>query len=174
MARLDARRALVVTIDVQDGFREYPGFADVAAGCRRLLAAARILGLPAIVSEQYPRGLGASAEELALDGEPVLQKVCFSAARAEGFDRQGRDLALLCGIEAHVCVEHTAVDLLAEGMQVHVVADACGSRHGVDRECALARMHDAGAVIETVESTLFALLDGAESEHFKAVQRLVI
>ncbi len=172
-ARIDPADTLLVTIDVQEAFRGYECFARVAEGCCRLLAGARAVQMAAVVSEQYPRGLGASAPELGIAGETVLAKTCFSAAAADGFDSGGRGHAILCGIETHVCVEHTARDLLGRGMGVHVVADACGSRHDVDGEWALVRLRDLGAVVETVESILFALFDGSGSPEFKQVQGLV-
>lgn len=172
-ARIDPRSTLLVTIDVQEAFRRYECFDRVAEGCRRLLAAAQIVGMDAVVSEQYPRGLGASAPELGVTDEPTLVKTCFSAASAEGFDAGANTTAILGGIETHVCVEHTARELLERGMAVHVVADACGSRHAADAEWALVRLRDAGAVVETVESVLFALFDGAGGEQFKQMQGLV-
>ncbi|HUA12292.1 MAG TPA: isochorismatase family protein [Solirubrobacteraceae bacterium] len=172
-ARIDPEETFLVAIDVQEAFRGYDCFAAVAENCRRLLAAARIVGMASVVSEQYPRGLGPSAPELGLEGETVIEKTCFSAASADGFDAGDRPVAVLCGIETHVCVEHTARELIERGLQLHVVADACGSRKQVDGDWALTRMRDAGAVIETVESVLFALFDGAGSDEFKQVQGLV-
>ena len=125
-------------------------------GCSRR---ARIVRMPAVVSEQYPRGLGASAPELGIAGETVLAKTCFSAAAADGFDSGGCAHAILCGIETHVCVEHTARDLLGRGVNVHVVADACGSRHEIDCRVGAARACvTRGAVVETVESVALRAL----------------
>jgi nicotinamidase-related amidase len=109
-----------------------------------------------------------------LDGEPTIEKTVFSAARAEGFDLQGREQAIVCGIEAHVCVSQTVHDLLDRGVQVHVPADAVGSRHIVDYERALERMGAAGAVISTVEAALFELLERAGTPEFKPIQKLII
>jgi nicotinamidase-related amidase len=167
-------RAALVVIDIQEGFRSYDCFEPVAAASATLLEAARILNVPAIVSEQYPRGLGATAPEVGLDGEPTIEKTVFSAARAEGFDLQGREQAIVCGIEAHVCVSQTVHDLLDRGVQVHVPADAVGSRHIVDYERALERMGAAGAVISTVEAALFELLERAGTPEFKPIQKLII
>jgi nicotinamidase-related amidase len=167
-------RAALVVIDIQEGFRSYDCFEPVAAASAKLLEAARILNVPAIVSEQYPRGLGATAPEVGLDGEPTIEKTVFSAARAEGFDLQGREQAIVCGIEAHVCVSQTVHDLLDRGVQVHVPADAVGSRHIVDYERALERMGAAGAVISTVEAALFELLERAGTPEFKPIQKLII
>jgi nicotinamidase-related amidase len=174
MSLLDRRRAGLVVIDVQEGFRAYDCFGGVAEACSKLVEAARILGLPALVSEQYPKGLGQTAPEVGLRDEPRLEKTVFSAARADGFDLAGREQALVCGIEAHVCVSQTVHDLLAQGIEVHVPADAVGSRHELDHERGLERMERAGAVVSSVEAALFELLGRAGTPEFKAVQKLII
>jgi nicotinamidase-related amidase len=178
MGLLQRDRAALVVVDVQEGFRPYGSFAGVAAACAKMLEAARILALPALVSEQYPKGLGHTAAEVGVQDEPTIEKSVFSAARADGFDqsqigRHGRQQAIVCGIEAHVCVSQTVHDLLAGGIEVHVPADAVGSRHDIDYECGLERMVRAGAVVTTVESALFELLERAGTPEFKAVQALV-
>jgi nicotinamidase-related amidase len=171
---LDRDRTTLVVIDVQEGFRSYDIFLNVAVSCGKLLQGARIMGLPTLVSEQYPKGLGHTAPEVGLQAEPVIEKTVFSAARAEGFELGSRNQALICGIETHVCVAQTVHDLLHRGVEVHVPADAVGSRHGLDHERALERMAHAGAVISTVEAMLFELLGGAGTPEFKEVQRLII
>jgi len=174
MALLRRERAALVVVDVQEGFRTYQSFESVARSCAKLLAAARILELPALVSEQYPKGLGASAPELGVAGERKLEKTVFSAARADGFDLGGRTQAIVCGIETHVCVSQTVHDLLDQGVEVHVPADAVGSRHALDYERGLERLERAGAVVSTVESALFELLGRAGTPEFKAVQKLIL
>ncbi len=174
MALLQRDNAALVVVDVQEGFRPYDSFAGVAAACAKLLAAARILGVPALVSEQYPKGLGHSAPELGIEHEPRIEKTVFSAVRADGFDLQEREQAIVCGIETHVCVSQTVHDLLDRGVEVHVPADAVGSRHEIDYERGLERLERAGAVVGTVESSLFELLERAGTPEFKAVQKLVL
>ncbi|MFI4989455.1 MAG: isochorismatase family protein [Solirubrobacterales bacterium] len=176
MALLQRDRAALVVVDVQEGFRPYASFADVAESCRRLLAGARILGMPALVSEQYPKGLGPTAPELGIgEGEEMMiEKTVFSAARADGFDLGGREQAIVCGIETHVCVSQTVHDLLGQGVEVHVPADAVGSRHQLDYERGLERLERAGAVVSTVESALFELLERAGTPEFKSVQKLIL
>jgi nicotinamidase-related amidase len=174
MSLLERERAALVVIDVQEGFRPYTVFERVAGSAAKLLAAARILGVPAIVSEQYPKGLGATAPEVGAQDEPRVEKSVFSAARADGFDLQGRGQVVVCGIETHVCVSQTVHDLLATGVEVHVPADAVGSRHELDHERGLARMQRAGAVVSSVEAALFELLERAGTPEFKAVQKLII
>lgn len=174
MSLLDRTRAALVVVDVQEGFRSYASFEDVARACAKLLRGARLLGLPALVSEQYPKGLGHTAHELGLEDEPRIEKTVFSAARAEGFDLQGRNQAIVCGIETHVCVSQTVHDLLGRGVEVHVPADAVGSRHELDYERGLQRLERAGAVVSTVESALFELLGDARAPEFRDVQRLIL
>jgi nicotinamidase-related amidase len=174
MGLLVRDRAALVVIDVQEGFRPYPVFAGVAEACAKLVQAARILDLPTLVSEQYPKGLGHTAPEVGLQDERPIEKTVFSAARAEGFDLAGAEQAIVCGIEAHVCVSQTVHDLLADGIEVHVPADAVGSRHDIDYQRGLERMERAGAVVSTVEAALFELLERAGTPEFKAVQKLIL
>ena len=174
MSLLERERAVLVVVDVQDGFRPYDSFAGVAESCAKLVQAARLLSLPAIVSEQYPKGLGHTAPEVGITDEPRIEKTVFSAARADGFELAGRDQAIVCGIEAHVCVSQTAHDLLSKGVEVHVPADAVASRFRLDYERALERLQRAGAVVSTVEAALFELLERAGTPEFKAVQKLIL
>lgn len=174
MSLLDRERTALIVVDVQEGFRPYASFAGVADASRKLVQAARILDVPTLVSEQYPKGLGHTAPEVGIEDERVIEKTVFSAARADGFDLGGRSQALVCGIEAHVCVSQTVHDLLERGVEVHVPADAVGSRHRIDYERGLERLERAGAVVTTVESSLFELLGRAGTPEFKAVQKLII
>jgi nicotinamidase-related amidase len=174
MSLLDRSKTALVVVDVQEGFRRYASFAGVAEASGKLVQAARILDVPTIVSEQYPKGLGHTAPEVGLADERPIEKTVFSAACADGFDLGGRMQAVVCGIETHVCVSQTVHDLLERGVEVHVPADAVGSRHAIDYERGLARMERAGAVVTTVESALFELLGRAGTPEFKSVQALIL
>jgi len=174
MGLLSRERAALVVVDVQEGFRGYDTFEQVAGACAKLVEGARILGVPVLVTEQYPKGLGHTAPEVGVGEQSPVEKTVFSAARAEGFDLRGRRQAIVCGIEAHVCVSQTVLDLLDDGVEVHVPADAVGSRHRSDYEVGLRRMDDAGAVLGSVESVLFELLERAGTPEFKAVQKLIV
>jgi nicotinamidase-related amidase len=174
MGLLSRQRTLLIVVDVQEGFRAYETFGEVAGNCAKLLSASRILGVPALISEQYPKGLGHTVPEIGLRDEPVIEKTVFSAVRAEGFRLSGRDQAVVCGIETHVCVSQTVHDLLQRGVEVHVPAEAVGSRHELDYERGLLRMEDAGAVITTIETVLFELLERAGTPEFKEVQALIL
>jgi nicotinamidase-related amidase len=174
MSLLDRDKTALVVVDVQEGFRPYASFVSVADASRKLVQAARILSVPTVVSEQYPKGLGHTAPEVGLEDEQAIEKTVFSAARAEGFDLGERRQAIVCGIETHVCVSQTVHDLLEKGIEVHVPADAVGSRHEIDYERGLERLERAGAVVTTVESALFELLGRAGTPEFKSVQALIL
>ncbi len=107
-------------------------------------------------------------------GTCPLEKVVFSAAEAEGFDLEGRDQALVCGIETHVCVNQTALDLLADGVDVQIAEDAVGSRTDENKRVGLQKMERAGAEITSVETALFELLGRAGTDEFKRVQKLIL
>ncbi|MGZ5332411.1 MAG: isochorismatase family protein [Solirubrobacterales bacterium] len=175
--KLDPKRAALIVVDVQEAFRKaVPEFEDVAAASAVLVRGADAVGIPITVTEQYPKGLGATVEEVAghLPGDVTpLEKLRFSAAEADGFDLAGRDQALVCGIETHVCVNQTVLDLIDQGVEVHVARDAVGSRTAENRELGLAKMEGAGAVVTSVETALFELLGGSDHEAFKQVQALV-
>jgi len=174
---LDRERAALVVIDVQEAFRKaVAGFDGVAHQTAILVQGARALGIPVVVTEQYPRGLGDTVAEVAehLDGVPRVEKTVFSAARAKGFDLGGRDQAIVCGIETHVCVNQTVHDLLDQGVTVHVAEDAVGSRTEANRAAGLHKMEQSGAIVSSVETALFELLGEAGTPEFKSVQKLVI
>ena len=144
-----------------------PSFDQVARATAALVKGAKAVGIPIVITEQYPKGLGKTVPEIAEElpeGLTPIEKVCFSAPEAEGFDLAGRDQALVCGIEAHVCVNQTALDLLDEGVEVHVASDAVGSRFDENREIGLAKAERAGAVITSVETALFELVGRAGTE----------
>ena len=161
---------------MQEAFR--PAVLDfdrVARNAAVLIQGAHALGVPVVVTEQYPKGLGHTVPEVAgyLDGVEPIEKTCFSAAAADGFDPDGREQMLVCGIEAHVCVSQTAHDLLERGLEVHVARDAVTSRTEENREVGLRKMERAGAVVTSVETALFELLGAAGSDEFKTVQGLI-
>ncbi|HEX2397802.1 MAG TPA: isochorismatase family protein [Solirubrobacteraceae bacterium] len=173
---LERHRAALVVVDVQEAFREAVGeFEAVAHGAGVLVQGGRRLGLPIVVTQQYPRGLGDTVPEVAryLEGIPRLDKLAFSACRADGFDLGEREQALVCGIEAHVCVSQTVHDLIRGGVEVHVATDAVSSRTAANRRVGLAKMERAGAVLSSVETALFELVEQAGTDEFRAVQRLV-
>lgn len=175
-AVLDRERAALVVVDVQQAFRgAVLEFDRVAARAAVLTQGARILGIPVIVTEQYPRGLGDTVTELIehLEGVPRLAKTSFSALGADGFDLRGRDQVIVCGIEAHVCVSQTVLGLIAGGVETHVAVDAVSSRSIADLDAGLSRMKGAGAVLSSVEMALLEIVGEAGTAEFKAIQGLI-
>lgn len=177
-AKLQPDRTTLVVVDVQEGFRKaIPEFERVARATATLIEGASIIGVPVVLTEQYPKGLGETAPEVAEhlpDGVEPLEKVAFSAADADGFDLGGRDQALVCGIETHVCVNQTALDLLDAGIDVQVAEDAVGSRTQENKQVGLHKMEHAGATLTSVETALFELLGRAGTDEFKRVQQLIL
>jgi nicotinamidase-related amidase len=178
VGRLDPERAALVVVDVQEAFRQaVPDFERIARATATLLQGAEAMGVPVKITEQYPKGLGETVPEVAEhlpEGASPLEKVAFSAAEAEGFDLDGRDQALVCGVETHVCVNQTVLDLLGSGTEVHVAEDAVGSRFTENKRVGLHKMEQAGAVLTSVETALFELLRRAGTDEFKTVQKLIL
>jgi nicotinamidase-related amidase len=145
-----------------------------------LLEAAGILGIPVNVTEQYPKGLGPTIEEIkesAGDCFKPIEKVVFSCARSPEFmdalKDLGRSSVLLCGVETHVCVLQTAIDLINEGYHVYIPADAVISRKELDWQKGIDLMEKAGATVGTTEAFLFQLLERAGTDEFKQISKLV-
>jgi nicotinamidase-related amidase len=177
-AKLDRERAALLVIDVQEAFRNaVPSFGDVARGAAALVRGAEATGVPIVVTEQYPKGLGRTVPEVAEalpEGLEPIEKLCFSASEAEGFDLGGRNQALVCGLETHVCVNQTVLDLIDQGIEVHLPVDAVGSRFAQSREVGIEKARRAGAVITNVETALFELVGRAGTDEFKEIQRVVL
>jgi nicotinamidase-related amidase len=175
--RLERHRVALLLIDVQERFRELiDGMPGVVAQCSRLLRFCDRLGVPVVATEQYPAGLGRTLPELAAalpQGTAPIAKMTFSCGGDEGFRRAVAELRreqwVLCGIETHVCVYQTALDLLRDGRQVALAADAVSSRRPRDRELALARMRDLGVQVMSTEMVLFEILRQAGTADFRAV-----
>jgi nicotinamidase-related amidase len=176
--KLDADRAVLVVIDVQEAFRKaLPDFEEVTKGTAALVEGAKAVGIPIVVTEQYPKGLGRTVPEVTEhlpDGLEPVEKLVFSAAAADGFDLEGRDQALVCGIETHVCVNQSVLDLLDQDVEVHVARDAVGSRSADNKELGLHKVEQAGAVLTSVETALFELVRQAGTDDFKQVQKVVL
>lgn len=145
----------------------------------RLIQGAKILQVPIVTTEQYPKGLGRTVTQIAeaVGGQTPLEKLAFSACGALGFvshlRERGLSDILLCGIEAHVCVLQTGLDLIAEDFRVFVVADAVASRAVENQQLALERLRAAGAVIVSTEMALFELLEQAGTAEFRQILELI-
>ena len=178
--RLSPESSLLVIVDVQE--RLLPAILNgrqVVFNVRRLLEAAQAIGVPVVVTEQYPQGLGHTVQELAPyipEGTPVLPKKSFSIYDDERIrteiDNYPQSIIILCGVEAHVCVQQSAFDLLNAGKKVHLVADAVGSRFASNQEIALRRLESSGMALTTTESLLFEWCRTAEHPQFKMFSRL--
>lgn len=145
-----------------------------------LLQSANTLSIPVLVTEQYPKGLGSTEpkiNELLPKNTPKFEKTCFSCTGAEGFlsqlEKIERKQIILVGMEAHICILQTAIQLIAGGYQVLVAADSICSRHRENYENSLDRMAKTGVVICNTESILFEWLRDAKHEHFKKLSSLV-
>ena len=169
-------------VDVQERFRPHiHGFDEMVASIGLLVRAAAELDVPVAVSEQYPQGLGATVpelEELLPADAARFDKLEISSHAAPGWRTlpsiwEGLHHVVVVGIETHVCVAQTTLDLLHAGVKVQLPADAVGSRDPWQRELALERLARAGATVTTAEAVLFELLDRAGSPEFKAVQGLI-
>ena len=177
---LDIAQTVLVVVDLQEAFRSaIPEFPQVASRAAMAVRGFQILGAPIVVTEQYPKGLGRTAEEIIYslpdDFEPI-EKSSFSScidAFLAKLNEHGARQIVLCGLETHICVNQTAHDLLASGFEVHVLTDAVGSRYQDDRSAGLQKMLRSGVVPATVEMALFEMMRDAKHEQFKEIQSLI-
>jgi len=175
---LEQGSAALLVIDVQDRINAVMADQGHLPRIEVLVEACHGLEVPVLASEQYPQGLGPTVESLAtILGETPPGKLTFSCMRDDGLRKtiegSGRKQIIVTGIETHVCVLQTALDLLAAGFEVHVPHDAVNSRRPADKEWALHRMAAAGATITATESALFELLECCDSSDFKTVAKLI-
>ncbi len=172
-----ADTALLV-VDVQERLMtKIPDTAALVRNIAFLIDAARLLDLPVLATEQYPKGLGPTVPELARRLPERPDKLGFSCCAipsvAEALHRQARPKVVLAGIEAHVCVLQTSLDLLDQGFRVYLAADAVASRYALDRDMALRRLENAGVILTTCETAVFEWVGRADHPQFKAISKLV-
>jgi len=180
-ALLDRERAIVVVIDLQLGYRSVLFDWDrTVAAAAALVGGARLLGVPLLVTEQYPKGLGFTVPELQAHFPPEfhpIEKRTMSCCGADAFATRlaasGRRQVVVAGIEAHACVNQTVHDLIARGYQVHVARDAISSRRAADVVPAWDKMRAAGMLPTSSEQALLELVRSADAPEFKAIQRLL-
>lgn len=145
----------------------------------KLIEGFNILNVPIFITEQYRKGLGPTEKLIlnALTKPDIVEKINFSCCASRPFMEQLRSKRIqqvvVCGIEAHVCVLQTCLDLLAEKFQVHLVTDAISSRKKLDHQTAIDRMKSAGVILTTMEMALFELLEQAGTSEFKQISQLV-
>lgn len=181
VSRISPGEVALAVIDMQEAFRAViPDFEDVAARIAKAVEGARLLNIPVIITEQYPQGLKHTAKEIiaALPaGLKAIEKICFSSCGSEDFlsvlVSNNIKQVLLCGIEAHICVMQTALDLIERGLQVHLLVDCITSRKPENKQAALARLTQAGAVQSTLEMALFEIMRSADATQFKQIQAII-
>ena len=175
-------KPVLVVVDVQERLfsaMDTERREEMVRNIKILGAAARRLGLPVLATEQYPKGLGRTLPELRalFDDVTPIEKTAFSCCGAQEFTRRLRALdpsrVILAGIEAHVCILLTALDLLGQGFHVSVVADAVASRTPAKLELGLAQARQAGAVVTATETVVFQLLGSADTDAFREIAKLL-
>ncbi|MBP1695683.1 MAG: hydrolase [Deltaproteobacteria bacterium] len=180
LSRIRREKAVLVVVDVQDVLMKQmnQGVAEkVIRNIRTLLAFAKEMAIPVVITEQYPKGLGSTVSDIKMELGPTLpiEKVSFSCCGVETFNEKinqpGRKQVILTGIETHVCILQTADDLIQKGHEVHAIADAICSRRKLDWEIGLRWMERKGAMISTTEIIAFQLLKEAGTEEFRALSK---
>jgi nicotinamidase-related amidase len=178
---LDRASSCLVVIDVQEAYRGLTvDHERMQRGVCILMQAATAVGVPILATEQYPKGLGRLVPEVAEllpPGTQVIEKLsmscCGESAFVEALRRSGRQQVVVCGIEAHACINQTVHDLLAAGYQVHLPEDAISSRFEHDYRIGLDKMIGSGAVPSTVEMACLEWVRTAAAPEFKAIHRLI-
>lgn len=176
MLTIDPKRSLLLIIDVQS--RLMPVIDEGTAVVRsasRLIEAAKLLGVPRLFTEQNPKGLGSTVDDLAVEQDCLIHKQFFDACREDGFlDRIPADAhVVVAGCESHVCVQQTVLGLLDASRKTYVVRDALGSRHAQDKETAIRRMERHGAEIVTTEMVVFEWLQTMQDRRFRPAIALI-
>jgi len=177
---LDRHRTLAICVDIQERLLPHiHGNQELTRRAATLIRGLRVLDVPIVVTEQYTKGLGTTVPEIAdaLGTYDPIEKMSFSCCGNPDVEatvlKKNRHQAIVFGIEAHVCVQQTVLDLIDRGQKVVVVDDCVSSRSANDARVAIERMRQAGAVISTMESVLFELLRVSGTQEFKTISALV-
>ncbi len=177
---LKKEETALLIIDIQEKiFRVMLNPETVIQNTLKLIEGFSILGAPIFVTEQYPKGLGETESRIkeALHGIVPIQKMSFSVHGAgnlfEILNYKKIKQVAIAGIESHVCVQQTSLDLIANGFQVSLAADACSSRREIDYNTALSRMRHAGVIVTTTEAILFELLNISGTDEFKQISKII-
>lgn len=173
---LDPARAVLVVIDIQEKLhRAIEGKDNITKSAVKTIKLAKVFDLPIIATEQYPKGLGETIPEIKaeLEGIEFIPKLEYSAFDQESFRKQleetGRDQIMLIGIEAHICILQTALDVLETGKQVHLIVDSTGSRDNWSKKFGMKRIKQAGGFLSTNEMAAYELMRKAKTPEFKEV-----
>ena len=176
---LNCKKTGLLIIDVQEKITKVMrNHLELVENICKLVKAIKIFEIPVWITEQYPKGLGNTVKPIAeLAQVEALQKMSFSCSGIEtlfsDIKEKGVEQLIVVGIESHVCVQQTALDLLADGFQVYIGRDLVSSRKKLDYKTAIKRMERAGVVIGTLESFLFELLEVSGTEQFKKISKLI-
>jgi nicotinamidase-related amidase len=171
---------VALVIDIQEKlFPHIDNHDSLQTNCKILLSGLNVLGIPVVVTEQYSKGLGSTIKKLSnliTDFDPI-EKLSFSCCGEKKFleavHEYGKRNIIICGIETHVCVLQTVIDLIERGYHPVIIEDCVSSRKPKDRETALKRMAREGVIITTYESILFELCEVAGTDQFKQISKLV-
>lgn len=168
---------LVLMIDMQEKLVNATNAEKEVEVAEKLLNACKIMEIPVLVTEQYPKGLGHTVEVLNKPQNKVIEKTSFSVLKEENaieiIESYGKKQVLIFGIEAHICVYQTAMELLEKGYEVYLLKDASKSRNEKEFNAGIDLMKQENVKVTCLEIVLFELLEGAKSPHFKEVQALI-
>lgn len=181
MHKIESANCCFILVDMQEKLQKaMSNVSKCIENQKLLLKSAAILEIDSIVTEQYPRGLGNTVDELKCllpENTRIIEKTSFSCMGESKFrtalKSKSRKTLIVCGIEAHVCVQQTVLDLLAEGYEVVIPADALTSRNIDNRQLALESMRQAGAFVTSSESIIFMLLRDAKHPNFREISKLI-
>ena len=178
--RLKRDDVILTAVDFQE--KLLPAMSDPEGTLKNALVLARglkELGIPFLVTQQYTKGIGETVSEMreALGGFEHIEKTTFSAWKTEEYRKavegSGRKTVIVMGVETHICVEQTALDLLENGYKVFLAADCVGSRSDFNRDTSIRKMEQAGAVVTCAESILYELMEDSKAPEFKAISKIV-
>lgn len=181
LCRLVPQNCALLVCDMQEKFRPaILHFDEIVKNTSRLVDSCKLLGVPIMATEQYPKGLGPTVSEIGLMSLGIMpvSKTCFTMAVPQIIDQLKTkhpqvDTVILCGVEAHVCIQATTIDFLERSFSVHVVVDCSSSRSVVDRMFAFDRIKEMGAFLNTAESVILNLAGDSRHPQFKNLQKII-
>ncbi|MGO1580701.1 MAG: isochorismatase family protein [Peptoniphilaceae bacterium] len=178
---IERDKAIFLFIDLQDKLlKAIFNREELIKKAKVLAEMSNIMNMPSLMTAQYPKGLGFTTKEIKseIENSKEIEKISFSCMLNEEFKeylkKTGKKQVIISGVEAHICVLLTARDLLKEGYEVFIAADAVGSRSDFNYRNALGQLEDMGCVVTNVETIMFDLNSVAGTDEFKSVQKLII
>lgn len=176
---LDINNSILLIIDIQEKLVKaaYNG-EDIVKNTSKISKACEILSIPTIITEQYPKGLGSTIESIKNNNSVIIEKTTFSALKEPKFAQElknfGRKQVILCGIEAHICVLQTAIELLKAGYEVYILQDCVSSRHSKELNIGIELLKQHGIKVTCTEIVIFQWLKSSKHPNFKEIQKLII